>query len=347
MTPGVDVAGFGRLPDGTPVRRFTLQNGTGVIARVIDYGTTITELHVPDRAGRLADVVLGFDNLAQYLAGPHYLGCTIGRVANRIAAGRFTLNGKVHTLARNNGPNHLHGGIRGFDKAVWRGEPFAGPVAGARFTHVSPDGDEGYPGRLDVGVIVMLTDADELVIDYSATTDQPTPVNLTNHSYFNLAAMGNILGHELTLAAEAYTPTDATLIPTGEIRPVQGTPLDFTRPMSMGARLDQLDGEPRGYDHNFVVDHRGGLTPAARVFEPGTGRVMEVTTSEPGLQLYTANYLDGTQTGKRGQRYSRYAGFTLEAQHFPDAVNQPAFPSTILRPGQTYHQTTVYRFSTA
>lgn len=346
MTVRTDL--FGRMPDGRPVRLFTLTNAHGLMARVTDYGTIITELHVPDRAGRLGDVVLGFDNLAQYLAVHPYFGCTVGRVANRIARGRFTLDGKEYTLAINNGPNHLHGGLVGFDKAVWQAEPLPGPVAGVKFTHVSPDGDEGYPGRVDVTVAMSLTDANALIIEYTAATDRATPVNLTNHSYFNLAGEGNVLGHELLLSAETYTPADETDIPTGVIAPVQGTPLDFTRPTPIGARLDKVPDHGHGYDHNVVVTRvGGGLTVAARVFEPVTGRAMEVLTTEPGLQLYTGNYLDGTLTGKRGIRYLQHAGLSLEAQHFPNSVNHPGFPSTILRPGGTYRQTTVYAFSVA
>jgi aldose 1-epimerase len=291
-------------------------------------------------------VVLGFDNLAQYLGGHPYFGCTIGRVANRIARGRFTLDGKVCTLAINNGPNHLHGGVKGFDKMLWQGEPLSGPVAGVRFSHASPDGDEGYPGRLDLAVVMTLTDGNALVIDYTATTDRPTPVNLTNHTYFNFAGTGDILGHELMLAADRYTPTDAATIPTGELRPVRGTPFDFTVPRPIGARVGELPGPPRGYDHNFVLSGAGGVRAlAARVLEPVTGRAMDVSTTQPGVQLYTGNFLDGTLTGKRGVAYRQYAGFTLETQHFPDSVNQQSFPSTILRPGETYRQSTAYQFS--
>ncbi len=341
----VHTALFGGMPDGRPVHRFTLTNTNGLIVRVTDYGTIITELHVPDRAGQLGDVVLGFDNLGQYLEGHPYFGCTIGRVANRIARGRFTLGGAVCTLAVNNGPNHLHGGVTGFDKILWKVEPLSGPVAGVKFTHVSPDGDEGYPGRLDLAVNMTLTDGNELVVDYTASTDRATPVNLTNHTYFNFAGEGDILGHELMLAADRFTPTDDVSIPTGGLRPVRGTPLDFTRSRPIGARLGKLAGQPRGYDHNFVLNGAdGGLVLAARVFEPVTGRAMAVTTTQPGVQLYTGNSLDGTLIGKRGIVYRQHTGFTLETQHFPDSVNQPAFPTTILRPGETYRQTTVYQF---
>lgn len=342
----VHTALFGGMPDGRPVHLFTLTNANGLIARITNFGTTITEFHVPDRAGRLGDVVLGFDNLAQYLGGHPYFGCTIGRVANRIARGRFTLGDEVYTLAINNGPNHLHGGVMGFDKMLWQAEPLPGTVAGVRFTHRSPDGDEGYPGQLDLAVVMTLTDDNALVIDYTATTDRATPVNLTNHTYFNFVGEGEILGHQLMLAADRYTPTDDATIPTGELRPVRGTPFDFTVPRPIGARLGELTGEPRGYDHNFVLNVRnGGRAVAAGVFEPVTGRAMEVTTTQPGVQLYTGNFLDGTLTGKRGVTYRQYAGFTLETQHFPDSVNQQSFPSTILHPGDTYRQMTVYQFS--
>ena len=346
MTSGVSVAPFGRMPNGTLVNLFTLTNAHGLVARITDYGTIITELHVPDRKGQLADIVLGFDNLAQYLEGHPYFGCTVGRVANRIAHGRFTLDGSVYTLAQNAGPNHLHGGVDGFDKKVWEAEPLPGAVVGVEFTHMSPDGDEGYPGRLDIAVVMTLTPDNELAIEYTATTDRATPVNLTNHTYFNLAGKGDVLGHELMLPAHYYTPKDEARISTGEIVSVVGTPLDFTQPRPIGARFGRLAGDPPGYDHNFVIDRSGeGLSLAARVYDPGSGRAMEIATTEPGVQLYTGNNLDGCLTGKRGVVYERYAGLCLETQHFPDSVNQLAFPSVILRPGQTYRQTTVHRFS--
>ena len=338
---------FGTLPDGSPAYRYSLTNANGLIARLTNWGATLTELHVPDRSGRLGDVVLGFDNLDQYLGEHPYFGATIGRVANRIAAGRFTLDGRVHQLSRNAGPHHLHGGMRGFDRVLWRAERLPTPAVGVRFSHVSPDGDEGYPGRLEVAVTMALTDADELVMDFTATTDQATPVNLTNHAYFNLAGQGDVLGHQLEIRADYFTPTDLELIPTGTLDPVEGTPLDFRHPTAIGARLGQLSGDPPGYDHNFVITRPGkGPALAALVFEPATGRTMEVTTTEPAVQLYTANAFDGTITGKRGIGYRRYAGLALETQHFPDALNQPDFPSIVLRPGETYRQTTVFRFST-
>jgi aldose 1-epimerase len=344
MTAQVRKSSFGKLPDGTAVDLYTLENANGLVAKVTNYGTIISELHVPDRDGKYGDVVLGFDNLEQYLKGHPCFGCTVGRVANRIAKGRFTLDGKTYTLAVNNGPNHLHGGLEGFDKKVWKAEPQQG--AAVKFTYTSPDGEEGYPGTLMAAVTMTLTDDNGLRLDYSATTDKPTPVNLTNHSYFNLAGHGDVLRHELMIAADYYTPSDSTLIPTGEIKAVKGTPMDFTRPQPIGSRFGHLQGEPVGYDTNYVLNSGGkGLVLAARVYEPETGRVMEVHTTAPGVQLYTANFLDSSLTGKGGLVYRQHAAFCLETQHFPDSVNQPEFPSVILRPGQFYRQTTVFKFS--
>jgi len=346
MKANVQRAEFGKLPNGTPVELFTLTNSSGLVAKVSNYGTIITELHVPDRAGKTGDIVLGFDHLEQYLKGHPYFGCTVGRVANRIAKGRFILEGKTYNLAVNNGPNHLHGGLVGFDKVVWHAEPQSG--ASVKFTYTSADGEESYPGQVAVTVVVTLTDANELSIDYSAVTDKPTPVNLTNHSYFNLAGEGDVLNHEMMIAADHFTPKDEASIPTGEIKPVKGTPMDFTKPHPIGSRFSQIEEKPAGYDHNYVLNSGGkSLGLAARVFEPRTGRVMEVRTTEPGVQLYTANYLDGSLTGKRGLVYRQHCAFCLETQHFPDSVNHPQFPSTILRPGQTYRQTTVHKFTTA
>lgn len=346
MKPRVEVSSFGKLPDGTPVQIFTLFNSAGLSAKVSDYGTILTELDVPDRHGKNGDIVLGFDNLEQYLKGHPYFGATVGRVANRIAKGRFTLDGKTYALAVNNGPNHLHGGLKGFDKAVWKTTPQEG--AAVQFTYTSGDGEEGYPGKLDVTVLIALTESNELAITVTAICDKPTPVNVTNHSYFNLATQGDVLQHELTIAADHFTPKDDTSIPTGEIRPVRGTPMDFTRPHVVGSRFPELNERPVGYDHNFVLNGGGkGLEFAARLFEPKSGRVMEVFTTQPGVQLYTANYLDGSLIGKRGQPYHRHSGLCLETQHFPDSVNHPNFPSVILRPGQTYRQTTVHKFSVA
>ncbi|MGO8675302.1 MAG: aldose epimerase family protein [Limisphaerales bacterium] len=345
MKASIQRNAFGNLSDGTPVELFTLQNANGLVAKITNYGAMVTELHVPDRNGNLGDIVLGFDNLAQYLKGHPCFGCTVGRVANRIARGRFVLDGKTYTLAINNGPNHLHGGIKGFDKVVWQATPLRG--AGVKFAYTSPDGEEGYPGTLGVEVTMRLTDADELRIDYSAHTDKPTPVNLTNHSYFNLAGEGDVLAHELMLTADYYTPAYDDLIPTGQIAPVKGTPLDFTTPRPVGSRFSELTCDPIGYDNNFVLDGGGkALAMAARVCEPKSGRVMEMSTTEPGVQLYTANFLDGSLTGKRGVVYRRHAALCLEAQHYPDSVNQPKFPSIILRSGQAYRQTTVHKFTT-
>jgi aldose 1-epimerase len=345
MPARVQKSSFGKLPDGTAVDLYTLTNANDLLAKVAAYGAIITELHMPDRQGQLRDIVLGFDNLAQYLKRHPYFGATVGRVANRIAKGRFTLDGQTYTLATNNRPNHLHGGLKGFDKMVWRTEPQAG--AAVKFTYTSPDGEEGYPGTLAVAVTMTLTDANELRLDYAATTDKATPVNLTNHSYFNLAGEGGALDHELIIAADYYTPVDSALIPTGEIKPVKGTLMDFTQPQPIGSRFAQFHTQPVGYDHNYVLNAGGkGLALAARVYEPRSGRVMEVHTTQPGVQFYTANFLDGSLTGKRGVVYRQHSAFCLETQHFPDSVNQPEFPSVILRPGQTYRHTTSYKFST-
>lgn len=338
---------FGKTDTGSRVDLFTLTNTRGRVAKITNYGTIITALQVPDRRGKFGNVVLGFDNLKQYLAGnPSYLGCTAGRVANRIAKGHFKLAGKNYQLAVNNGPNHLHGGIKGFDKIVWNAEIMPGKEAAVKFTYTSPDGDEGYPGNLAVTVVMTLTNADELRIDYTATTDHATPVNLTNHSYFNLAGGGNVLGHELKIAAKFYTPVDPSSIPTGKIASVTGTPFDFAKSKFIGRDFAHLTEKPTGYDHNFVLNGGGKkLAPCAMVSEPTTGRVMEVLTTEPGVQLYTGNWLDGTQRGHGGVYYTQHSGFCLETQHFPNSVNRPKFPSVILRPGQTYRQTTVHRFS--
>jgi aldose 1-epimerase len=340
---------FGKTKDGTPVDLYILNNAHGMIAKVMTYGGILTELKVPDRDGKSANVVLGFDDLEGYLAGHPFFGATVGRVANRIAKGKFTLNGREYKLATNNGPNALHGGLKGFDKVVWKAEPVNVPDGVAvKFTYQSPNGEEGYPGNLTATVTYTLTSKNELRLDYTATTDKATPVNLSNHTYFNLAGpgSGDILGHELMLAADKYTPVDKTLIPTGKIEPVQGTPLDFTKPVAIGARIDQLKGKPNGYDHNFVLRSGGKRRAlAARVREPKSGRVMEMFTTEPGVQFYTGNFLDGSVKGNGGVAYKKHQGFCLEAQHFPDSVNHPNFPSTILEPGQTYKQTTIYKFS--
>jgi aldose 1-epimerase len=345
----VTAAPFGRMPDGGAVEMLTLTNANGVEVRAISYGAIITSLKVPDRAGQLADVVLGFDSLEGYLKGHPYFGCVVGRYGNRIAKGQFTLDGRTYKLATNNGPNHLHGGNVGFDKVVWHAEPVKGQNAVA-FTRTSPDGEEGYPGTLKVRVTYTLTDKNELLVDYHATTDKATPVNLTQHSYFNLAGhdAGDILGHVMMINADRYTPVDDTLIPTGERASIAGTPFDFRKPTPIGARIDGKHPQlinGKGYDHNFVLNRTGaGPQLAARVVEPKTGRTLEVATLEPGVQFYTGNFLDGTITGKGGHVYKHRNGFCLETQHFPDSPNKPDFPSTILKPGQEYKTRTVFTF---
>jgi aldose 1-epimerase len=349
-TRGVTRALFGTLRNNTPVEIYTLTNAHGVEMRVINYGGIITSLKVPDRSGHVDDVVLGFETIDDYLKDPPYFGALIGRYGNRIAKGRFTLDGRTYELATNNGPNHLHGGVKGFDKVLWNAMPAdSGNGVSVTLTRTSADGEEGYPGNLQVSVRYMLTDNNELAIDYRATTDKPTPVNLTQHSYFNLAAAdGNILGHELTLNANRYTPVDDTLIPTGELASVEGTPFDFRAARAIGARINtdspQLKNG-KGYDHNWVLNRTGaGLERAATVLEPRSGRTLEIATTEPGIQFYSGNFLDGTLTGKRGRVYTQRAGFCLETQHFPDSPNHPNFPSTILKPGQTYASKTVFSF---
>src|SRR5947209_7243443 len=343
----VERSNFGTLDDGTVIESFTLRNAKGAMARVITYGATLTELRVPDRKGELDDVVLGFDNLKSY-RGPHpHFGGTIGRYANRIAKGKFTLDGKEYTLAINNGPNSLHGGKIGFDRRVWKAEALREPHAAAvRFTYLSPDGEENYPGNLSVSVTYTLTDENALKLDYSAKTDKATPVNLTNHSYFNLAGSGgDILGYVLYLNADRFTPVDSTLIPTGEIRPVKGTPLDFTKPTPIGAHIAEIK-DIGGYDHNFVINGEPGkLRLAARVSEPTSGRQMEVWTTEPGVQFYSSIGLDGTIVGKGGITYKKYGALCLETQHYPDSPNHPNFPSTIVRPGESFQSETIYKFS--
>ncbi len=339
---------FGKTPDGTPVELYVLKNGQ-ITVKVMTYGAIITEIDTPDRNGMEGDVVLGFDSLEGYLGKHPYFGATVGRVANRIAKGKFTLNGQEYTLAVNDGPNTLHGGLKGFDKVIWKAEPISRPDGPSiKLTRRSPDGEEGYPGNLDVSVQFTVTEQNELKIEYTATTDKATPINLSNHSYFNLAGRTTepVLGHELMLAADHYTPVDETLIPTGEIAPVAGTPLDFTKPTDIGARIKELKGEPTGYDHNFVLNSGGkSLALAVRVYEPKTGRVIELSTTEPGVQFYTGNFLDGTITGKDGIAYRKHHAFCLEAQHYPDSIHHANFPSAILEPGKTYTQTTVYKFS--
>ena len=351
VRPGVTRAPFGMMPDGTPVETFTFTNARGTEVRAISYGGIIQSLKVADRTGKVDDIVLGFDSLDGYLGEHPFFGAIIGRYGNRIGKARFTLDGRTYTLAANNGPNHLHGGLKGFDKVVGKAEPLKSDRGvGVVFTRTSPDGEEGYPGNLAVRVTYTLTDQNELIVEYQATTDRATPVNLTQHSYFNLAGQGSgtILGHELMIDADRYTPVDSTLIPTGELAPVQGTPFDFRKATAIGARIDQDDTQLKhgpGYDHNWVLNRKGdGLQLAARVVEPGTGRTLEIRTTEPGIQFYAGNFLDGTITGKAGRVYPRRSGFCLETQHYPDSPNKPTFPSTILRPGRDYRTTTVFTF---
>jgi aldose 1-epimerase len=341
---------FGKTADDREIHLYTLENKRGILARVTDYGAILTHLYLPDRQGVMKDVVLGFDELDGYLKRHPYFGATVGRVANRIAGGRFSLNGKEYTLTRNDGPNHLHGGLKGLDKVVWSATPIQGERGPSlKLSSLSADGDEGYPGNLSLRVIYTLTEAGELGIEMTATTDAPTPVNLAHHSYWNLAGhdAGAVLDHELALMAHHYTKVDEGLIPTGEIAEVLGTPYDFLRPKRIGETLP-AGGKVGvdGYDINFVLDGpRGELRTAAIARDPGSGRVMELLTTEPGVQLYTGNLLDGTLKGKGGVAYQKHHGFCLETQNFPDAVNQRGFPPVVLAPGETYRHIVVHRFS--
>ena len=342
-------ADFGAMPRGERVRIFTLKNSRGVQARITNYGGIVVSLEAPDRGGRMADIVLGFDTLEEYIANPGpYLGALIGRYGNRIGRARFSLNGEMFRLAANNGPNTLHGGIRGFDKVVWT--PRELPDGGLELSYLSKNGEEGFPGDLQVTVVYRLTSANELRIEYRATTNRDTVVNLTNHAYFNLKGhgSGDILDHRLTLIASRFTPVDATLIPTGELRPVAGTPFDFRKATAIGAHINDGDEQMKfggGYDHNFVLDG-SGFRLVARAEEPSSGRVLEVETDQPGVQFYTGNGLR-IMHGKGGKAYNPRGAFCLETQHFPDSPNQPAFPSTVLKPGEALRSTTVYRFTTA
>jgi aldose 1-epimerase len=337
---------IGSSSDGGSIERFILTNQNGTSAHLINMGASLTELHVRDRNGELGDVVLGYAAAEAYEENVYSIGCTIGRVTNRIGGGRFTLDGVEYRLAANLGEHHLHGGIKGFNKVLWRGEPCEHAAGSAvRFTYHSADGEEGYPGNLELVVTYVLTEDDAVRIEYEGTTDKPTPVNLTNHSYFNLAgaAAGSMLDQVLKLYAGRYTVPDETALPTGEIRSVEDSPLDFRQPVAIGARIDQVG---KGYDHNYVLDHGKTATPelSAEVRDPASGRFMQLLTTEPGVQLYSGQFLDSVE-GKGGASYEKYHGFCLETQHFPDSVNKAHFPSTILRPGETYRQTTIYRFS--
>ncbi len=343
---------WGKTPDGQAVDIYTLTNARGMEAQIMTYGGILVSLKVPDRRGKFADVVAGFDSLGPYIGppAPPFFGALIGRYANRIANATFTLDGVHYTLDKNDGPNSLHGGFHGFDKKVWTAKPIGNNSL--QLSYLSKNGEEGYPGDLSVNVIYTLTVNNELRIDYSATTDKDTVLNLTNHSYFNLAGqgVGDILGHIVTINADRYTPVDKTLIPTGELRPVAGTPFDFRAPHAIGERINADDEQlkyGRGYDHNFVLNRKGtSLELAARVVEPKSGRVLEILTTQPGLQFYTGNQLDGSIHGKGGAVYGQHAAFAMETQHFPDSPNHPKFPTTELKPGQRYHQITVFKFTT-
>lgn len=348
----VTSAPFGRLADGREATIFTLTNANGLELQALTYGGIIRSLKTPDRTGAFGDIVLGCGTLEGYLAKNPFFGALVGRLANRLAAGRFVLDGQEYRLEQNNGVNHLHGGRKGFDKVLWDAAPAAN-AAGVSFSRVSPEGEEGYPGQLTVTVSYTLTDANELVIEYGAATDRATPVNLTQHSYFNLTGegTGDILSHQLTIDADRYTPVNAVQVPTGDLAGVEGTPFDFRRPTAIGARIGEPDPQllvGEGYDQNFVLNRTGqGLQRAARVVEPHSGRTLEVATTQPGMQFYSGNRLDGTIVGKSGRAYQRRSGFCLETQHFPDSPNHPHLPSVILQPGQPYQQLTVFTFGVA
>jgi aldose 1-epimerase len=346
----LETAVYGKLNDGREVKIFTLTNAKGLTARITEYGAILVGLEVPDSKGAKADVTLGCDTLAGWLTCTSYFGASVGRFGNRIAHGKFTLDGKEYTLAINNAPNALHGGLKGFDKVVWDAKIVANPEGPSlRLRYLSKDGEEGYPGNLSVTAVYTLTEDNGLKLEYTATTDKDTVVNLTQHSYFNLAGKGDILNHEVMIPADKFTPVDSTLIPIGELRPVEGTPFDFRKPTAIGARIGQDDEQLKfggGYDHNWVVNKQlGQLTVMARVYEPTSGRVLEVLSTEPGLQFYTGNFLDGKITGKGGWVYQFRNAFCMEPQHYPDSPNQPNFPSVVLKPGQVYKHTIIYRFS--
>ena len=353
--PLVSLAPFGKTPDGQVVELITLRHAGGTEVRLVTYGGTILSLKTADRAGAFDDIVLGFDELAPYFDKSPYFGCLIGRYCNRIAKGTFTLDGTTYKLATNNGPNHLHGGVKGWDKVVWAAETFQNAQGvGVILRYTSKDGEEGYPGTVKADVTYTLNNRAELVVDYHATTDKPTIINLTQHSYFNLAGAKatDILAHELQINAAQYTPIDATSIPLGDHAAVDGTPFDFRTPTAIGARINAADPQLKnglGYDHNYVLTKPAGaaaLTEAARVFDPATGRTLTISSTEPGIQFYSGNFLDGTIKGKGGRVYAHRSGFCLEPQHYPDSPNRPNFPSTVLRPGQDYRSQTIFAFGT-
>jgi len=347
MKLSIERAPYGTLPDGRQVDIYTLTNANGMRVKLTNYGAITVSVEVPDRDGNLTDVTLGYDTLEGWLTSTSYFGATVGRYANRIAKGKFTLDGVTYTLATNNSGNHLHGGEVGFNKVLWGAETVETDAAvGVKFTYLSKDGEEGYPGNLSVTAVHTLTNDNEFKIEFTATTDKPTVVNLAHHSYWNLGgpAAGDILDHEVMLNADKFTAVGPGLIPTGELRAVEGTPMDFTTPMAIGARIDQVEG---GYDHNFVLrGQEGEVELAATVTDPKSGRVMEVFTDQPGVQFYTGNFLDGSVTGKGGVAYQKHYGFCLETQHYPDSPNQESFPSVVLRPGETYKHTMIHKFST-
>jgi aldose 1-epimerase len=349
---GITRSDFGKTQDGAAAHLFTLTNKNGLVVKITDYGGIVTEIQAPDRDGKLDNVVLGFDSLDNYLAGHPFFGAIAGRYANRIAKGKFTLDGKEYTLATNNGPNHLHGGAVGFDKRIWQAEPVESATApGLKLTYTSKDGEEGYPGNLTATVTYTLTDKNALDIRYEATTDKPTVLNLTNHSYFNLHGRESgrdVKDHVFVIHADRYTAVDDTLIPTGELAAVKGTPLDFTKPTAVGDRIEQVGKDPTGYDHNYVLNmpRPGVVALAVQVLDPDTGRAMEVLTDQPGVQLYTGNFLDGKLSSPGGKPYVKHYGFCLETQHFPDSPNHDKFPTTVLRPGETFRSRTMYVFTT-
>jgi aldose 1-epimerase len=342
---GLEVSPYGKMPDGAAVSLYTLTNDKGMRVKLTSYGAITVSVEVPDKAGKLTDVTLGYDTLDGWLKSTSYFGATVGRYANRIAKGKFTLDGQTYTLATNNGENALHGGIKGFDKVVWDAEPVkAADSVGVKFTYTSKDGEEGYPGNLKVTVVYTLTNANEFRAEFSATTDKATVVNLAHHTYWNLGgpAAGDILGHMMMINADKYTPVDAGLIPTGELKAVAGGPMDFTTPHAIGERIAQVEG---GYDHNYVLRAGDPIHLAAKVVDPKSGRIMEILTDQPGVQFYSGNFLDGTVTGKGGVVYKKHYGFCLETQHFPDSPNKPDFPPVVLKPGETYKHIMIHKFS--